>query len=55
MEEVNTIYVKVKHVVCPHCNEYVNGWICDPSGEEVVCDFCDKPFKVAIDAKIVLD
>ena len=38
--------------VCPHCDEVNLGWCVDPRGKIDTCEFCDKEYKVYMDADI---
>lgn len=52
--EAKIVYARAQHVLCPHCEEEVDGWYGDPRGKETECDHCEKKFKVAEDAEVKL-
>lgn len=54
MEEVTEVRVHVSgcFVVCPHCENHVDGWYTDRRGCETKCDFCDKIIKIHKEADL---
>jgi hypothetical protein len=53
MKTVDVIYVKVSHILCPHCGAEVDGWMGDPRGQIDTCVECDGDFKIDDDATVV--
>ena len=54
MKEVTEVRVHVSgcFVVCPHCENHVDGWYTDPRGCDTKCDFCDKIIKIHKEADL---
>lgn len=46
MKEVTVIYARDCYVLCPECNEIIDGWYGDIRGEEDTCLHCGAKYKV---------
>jgi len=53
---VYVVYVRADKVICPHCEEDVDGWGGgDPRGSAIEkCDACGGLLRVAVDAEVRL-
>lgn len=54
LKEATVIYAEADYVICPHCDERVDGWYGNPRGEETTYDACGEPFKVSAHADVEL-
>ena len=52
MEEVTMFYASDIWTKCPYCKERLDGFIGDPRNAKVLCDYCNKPFKIGADIDI---
>ena len=52
METVTIIEARDVVVICPNCKGRLEGFIGDPRGHEVECDYCGDTFKIHADADI---
>lgn len=50
--EVTEVLAKEVYVVCPKCDERVDGWYGDPRGHEGECENCGATFTVHKEADI---
>lgn len=52
--QVSEIIASEYYVICPHCEERVNGFCTDPRTllEPVQCDSCHEPFTIHPDADV---
>jgi redox-regulated HSP33 family molecular chaperone len=54
METVSMLWATDIKAECPHCHEKVGGFLSDPRGHEVECEFCEKHFKIHSEADVEL-
>lgn len=54
-KKAEVMTVSPRSVICPHCMDEQDGWICDPRGQDHTCDNCDQTYHVPhnVDVKVV--
>lgn len=51
-KEVTMFFASNIWTYCPYCNKQIDGFCSNPANTTVVCDFCNKVFKIGTDIDI---
>ena len=52
IKEQTLLYATDVKLQCPHCGEWEDGFVGNPSGHQFDCDSCGKPYRVHREADI---
>lgn len=51
-KQVTMFYAYDFYCYCPECGERLDGWLCDPRGDELECDYCGAVLEIHKEADL---